>query len=153
MAQAVIRSLAVNAVKGNQRAQRLFTQLLTTTERENKRLADEWLDVAINYKVKWERELERRARYGIEAPAPLPHPDDIVINMKTGQVEINGPMTAEEKKTWDELREGKKAFQAELAYLEQLLRDEPDYPYRAQVEADMEHTKKMLEIIGRVVRG
>ena len=153
MAQAVIRSLAVNAVKGNQRAQRLFTQLLTTTERENKRLADEWLDVAINYKVKWERELERRARYGIEAPAPLPHPDDIVINMKTGQVKINGPMTAEEKKTWDELREGKKAFQAELAYLEQLLRDEPDYPYRAQVEADMEHTKKMLEIIGRVVRG
>lgn len=33
MAQAVIRSLAVNAVKGNQRAQRLFTQLLSTTER------------------------------------------------------------------------------------------------------------------------
>ena len=36
MAQAVIRSLAVNAAKGNQRAQRLFTELLFTTERENK---------------------------------------------------------------------------------------------------------------------
>ena len=35
MAQAVIRSLAVNAVKGNQLAQRLFTELLFTTEREN----------------------------------------------------------------------------------------------------------------------
>jgi hypothetical protein len=30
MAQAIVRSLAVNAAKGNQRAQRLFTQLLST---------------------------------------------------------------------------------------------------------------------------
>ena len=64
MAQAVIRSLAVNAVKGNQRAQRLFTELLFTTERENKRLHDEWLDVATTYKVEWDRELERRQRLG-----------------------------------------------------------------------------------------
>ena len=70
MAQAVIRSLAVNAVKGNQRAQRLFTELLFTTERENKRLHDEWLDVAITYKVEWERELERRERLGIEGQSP-----------------------------------------------------------------------------------
>tara|TARA_Y100000815_G_scaffold232876_2_gene223833 strand:+ start:67504 stop:67614 length:111 start_codon:yes stop_codon:yes gene_type:complete len=33
MAQAVIRSLAV--AKGNQRAQRLFTELLTSTERDD----------------------------------------------------------------------------------------------------------------------
>ena len=37
MAQAVIRSLAVNAAKGKQRAQRLFTELVTATERDNKR--------------------------------------------------------------------------------------------------------------------
>ena len=46
MAQAIVRAVAVNAVKGQQRAQRLFTELLTTTERENKALNDEWLDVA-----------------------------------------------------------------------------------------------------------
>ena len=40
MAQAVIRALAVNAAKGQQRAQRLFTELLTTTEREVRRLHD-----------------------------------------------------------------------------------------------------------------
>ena len=60
MAQAIVRSLAVNAVKGNQRAQRLFTELLTATERDNKRLHDEWLQTAIEYKVEWEKELERR---------------------------------------------------------------------------------------------
>ena len=80
MAQAVIRSLAVNAAKGNQRAQRLFTELLFTTERENKRLHDEWLDAAITYKVEWERELARRERLGITGPEPLPHPDHVVIN-------------------------------------------------------------------------
>ena len=75
MAQAVIRSLAVNAAKGNQRAQRLFTELLFTTERENKRLYDEYLDVAITYKIEWERELARRERIGIaggEEPLPIP---------------------------------------------------------------------------------
>src|SRR4029078_7462453 len=34
MAQAIVRAVAVNAVKGQQRAQRLFTELLTSTERE-----------------------------------------------------------------------------------------------------------------------
>ena len=74
MAQAVIRSLAVNAAKGNQRAQRLFTELLFTTERENKRLHDEWLDAAITYKVEWERELARRERLGSLDPNPCPIP-------------------------------------------------------------------------------
>ncbi len=32
MAQAIVRALAVNAVKGQQRAQRLFTELLITIE-------------------------------------------------------------------------------------------------------------------------
>ena len=51
MAQAVARSLAVNAAKGNQRAQRLFTELLTSVERDNKKFHDEWLQTAINHNV------------------------------------------------------------------------------------------------------
>jgi hypothetical protein len=101
MAQAVIRSLAVNAVKGNQRAQRLFTELLFTTERENKRLSDEWLNAAISYKVEWDKELARRERLGITGPDPLPHPDHVVNNMRRGEVSIKGPVTKEEKVQWD----------------------------------------------------
>ncbi len=151
MAQAVIRSLAVNAAKGNQRAQRLFTELLFTTERENKRLHDEWLDVATTYKVEWDRELERRQRLGIVAPDPLPHPDHIVINYRTGEVAIKGPMTKEEKARYDMFAKAKVEFQAELDELEQLLRDEPDYQYREQVLADIEHDKKLLDIVRRVI--
>src|SRR4029079_18583332 len=105
MVQAIVRSLAVNAAKGNQRAQRLFTQLLSTTERDNKQLHDEWLQTAINYKVDWERELERRAQHGIVAPAPIPHPDNVIIDMQTGTVRITGPMTKEEKASLDEILE------------------------------------------------
>ena len=151
MAQAVIRSLAVNAVKGNQRAQRLFTQLLTTVERGNKRLHDEWVETAIEYKIEWERELQRRERYGIEGPAPLPHPDHVVIDMKTGDVRITGPFTKEDKARYDKLAKAKADFQAELDELQQLLRDEPDYPYRDLVEADIEHDKKLLDVIRRVI--
>lgn len=150
MAQAVIRSLAVNAAKGNQRAQRLFTELLFTTERENKRLHDEFLDVAITYKIEWERELARRERLGITGgEEPLPHPDHVIINFRTGEVSIKGPATKEEKARYDLFAKGKVEFTAELEELEQLLRDEPQY--REHILADIEHTKKMLEIVKRVI--
>lgn len=151
MAQAVIRSLAVNAVKGNQRSQRLFTELLFTTERENKRLHDEWLDTAITYKVEWERELARRERFGTTGPDPLPHPDHVVVDMRSGLVSINGPATKEEKERYDLFAKSKIEFQAELEELEQLLRDEPEYQYRAQVLVDIAQNKKLLDIIRRVI--
>jgi hypothetical protein len=97
MPRSIVRSLAVNAAKGNQRAQRLFTQLLSSVEKDNKRLHDEWLQTAINYKVEWDTELERRRQLGIQAPDPVPHPDHVIIDMQTGSVRIAGPMTKEEK--------------------------------------------------------
>ena len=152
MAQAVIRSLAVNAAKGNQRAQRLFTELLTSTERDNYRLHQEWLDTAIGYKTSWENELARRHQLGItDAPEPLPHPDHIIIDMKTGSVRITGPMTREEKPYWDELRARKKENEEEIAELEGILRDEPDSPYRKQVVKELEHARKIRSLIARVV--
>ena len=78
MAQAVVRSLAINAAKGQHRAQRLFAEMLSSTERQNKALSDEWLNTAIEYKVEWERELHRRQTHGItNLPPPLPHPDHL----------------------------------------------------------------------------
>lgn len=151
MAQAVVRSLAVNAAKGQQRAQRLFTQILSATERENKRVHDEWLETAIEYKVDWERELERRKRLGIDAPAPLPHPDDIVVDMRTGSVRVKGPMTKEEKVLWDEFRERKKECDRSIVEMEGMLEQEPDYPHRQFVLDDIEHEKRIRAMITRVI--
>lgn len=124
--QAVIRSLAVTAARGNQRSQRLFTDLLKCVERDNKALHDEWLQTAMEYKVEWERELERRQRLGIKAPDPIPHPDDIVVNLQAGTVEIRGPATKGEKGVRDQLRQMKKECDEEIARLEVLLSADPD---------------------------
>src|SRR5690606_1597010 len=124
MAQAIVRAVAVNAVKGQQRAQRLFTEMLTTTERENRALHNEFLDAAMTYKIEWDRELERRRLLGItDLPDPLPHPDHIVLDMHTGTVRIAGPATKEEKKLWDLIKDRRANFQAEVRELQDLADD------------------------------
>jgi hypothetical protein len=55
------------------------------------------LEQAVDYKVRWEVELERRKRLAIAGPEPVPHPDDVHIDLRTGEVHITGPMTREEK--------------------------------------------------------
>ena len=151
LAQAVVRSLAVNAAKGQHRAQRLFAEFLSATETANKRLHDEWLATAIEYKTEWERELERRKHLGIEAPDPIPHPDDIEIDVGTGEVIVKGPFTREEKERLDFLRERKTAFQKEIAELRQELADNPDHEHRAFLEDEIAHYKKVVGMIRKVI--
>lgn len=151
MAQAVVRSLAVNAAKGNQRAQRVFTQLLTAVERDNKKLHDEWLQTAINYKVEWDQELERRTRLGITGPAPLPHPDDVIIDMNTGLVRIKGPMTKEDKVKWDKVLYHKQEAELNIQELKEILKAEPDHPERKEIEDEIKHSERTFETIKRAL--
>jgi hypothetical protein len=39
----------------------------------------------------------------LEVPDPIPHPEDISVNVVTGTIVIKGPMTPEEKVSWDRL--------------------------------------------------
>ena len=112
---------------------------------------DAWLETAIDYKIEWERELERRKRLGIEAAEPIPHPDDIEIDMRTGQVIVKGPFTKEEKARLDWARERKAAFEKELAELRQELIDNPDHEYRKFIEDDIAHAEKIIAIIRRAI--
>ncbi len=151
IAQAVVRSLAVNAAKGKIRAQELFTEMLAATERANKRLHDEWLETAIVYKTEWERELERRRRHGVVAPDPVPHPDDIEIDMRTGDVIVRGPMTMEEKTRLDELQLRRTEFEDEVVELQRMLEEETEHPHRQQIEADIAHDRRILDLINRIL--
>ena len=151
IAQAVIRSLTLSAAKGQPRAQRLFTELLSSTEQANKRLHEEWLETAINYKVSWEKELAYREKTGSTGPEPLPHPDDVIIDMNIGDVRIKGPMTKEEKNRWDEFRERKAECDRSIVEDEQLLRDNPDYEYKQSVIDNIEHEKTIRAIISKII--
>lgn len=148
MAQAVMRSLAVTAAKGNTRAQKLFSELLAETELSNKQAEDEWLQTMIEYKADWEQELERRAFHGItNLPDPLPHPDDIIVDFRKNTVAIHGPMDKRELAELDNCLRRRHNIEAELQYLKES-RNDPDFvPHLAQLECDIVLIKRLLEII------
>lgn len=99
--------------------------MLETVERQNKALHDEYLKTVIDYKNDWEQELARRKRLGIILPDPLPQPDHISVDIRTGQVRSLGPWTKEEKVKWDNLRERKKECDRAIASYEEDLRRNP----------------------------
>ncbi len=99
--QAAVRSLAISAMKGSRLSQRALAELVQQVET---RKADERLTIlenAFDYKQKWTAELARRRSQGIEADDPIPHPDDLVIDMRTGHVRTEGPLDEREKEEWD----------------------------------------------------
>ena len=152
MAQAIVRALAVNAAKGQHRAQRLFAEMLSATESQNKALADAWLETAIEYKVDWERELHRRERLGItDLPPPLPHPDQVKIDMNTGEAWIEGPATKEqvaELEQWQSRRDG---YVEDLDWLRQELDSAEDDADRMGLVTDIRHAEKMLALIEQIL--
>ena len=150
MAQAIIRSLAVNAAKGLQRSQRLFTELLAEVETSRRQLNEQWFEAAVNYKVEWERELARRARLGITGEEPLPHPDHVVIDLNEGTVQIRGPATKEEKRQLERWRHFREVFVEELVELREALA-EPGCENVVDVEAEIARTEKAIAIIDTII--
>ena len=145
MAQAVVRSLAVNAAKGQHRAQRLFAEMLSTTERQNKQLADEWLNVAMDYKIEWDRELARRDARGItHLPEPLPHPDQVKIDMNIGGAWIEGPVTKEDAAKLEWLAERRDDVCKELEELRQNLETERNEALRKLILDEIERNEALL---------
>ena len=44
--------------------------------------------------------MRRREKLGITGPEPLPHPDDLIVDMRSGKVTHRGPMIEREKDWW-----------------------------------------------------
>ncbi|MCT2541262.1 DUF5681 domain-containing protein [Sedimentimonas flavescens] len=150
MVQAVMRSVTVNAVKGQHRAQRLFAELLASVEASRKLHSDETFKSALDYKITWERELNRRARLGItDLPEPVPHPDHIMLDMDAGEVRVLGPLTQAEKDVLENLRRRKDALDAELVAIAEMLETESEQGMRDMLERDAERTRTLLRAIER----
>ena len=147
LAKAVMRALAVNAARGQLRSQQVFTKLLSETERARKALTDRMLEMAIDYKYDWERELERREKFGISGPEPLPHPDDVHIDLTTCQVTFKGPMTKEDKAEWDRLYDRVEESDREIAYLTDKLKKTRSKRYRSMFEDDLAHERRIRQVI------
>jgi hypothetical protein len=152
MAQAVMRSIAVNAAKGQHRAQRLFAELLAQTESARKILHDQLLDRAIEYKVSWERELRRREMLGItDLPDPIPHPDHVLVDFRSGTVRFAGPMTKEEKAEWDQILSWRQSLLDSIEGLEDALTAEEDPEEIADIHRHLVVAQETLAKIDQAI--
>ena len=152
VAQAVIRSMAINAAKGQNRAQRLFAELLASTESTRKIMHDRLMESAFEYKIEWQKELFRRERLGItDLPDPLPHPDHVRVDMRAGTVHFAGPMTPEEKAEWDDLVQTKQILVDAIANLTDALETEDDEAERESILDHIRIGREQLEHIRKAI--
>lgn len=96
------------------------------------------MGAAIDYKKACYAELRRREKQGIKGPDPLPHPDDVIIDMRTGSVAIRGPMSEAEKDLWLLADTQKTELRKKIRDRERKLKRGPDHPDRAVLLKDIE---------------
>lgn len=114
--QAVFRAMGVAAMKGNRFAKKAMAELVTNLEQRDADARSELFGNALDYKRSWTEEIERCERQNLPIPEPLPHPDDVIIIPKTGDVRIQGPQTKEQKAHCDEGRARRIEAQEEVNY-------------------------------------
>lgn len=114
--QAVMRAMGVAAMKGNRLSQKTLADMVQRVEAAEKASRMEALENFLNYKMKWSEEIGRCERSGLPDPAPLPHPDDVILDFRKGTVSIKGPMTKEEKAEWDKRLARRNDAQSEVSY-------------------------------------
>jgi Family of unknown function (DUF5681) len=115
--QAVLRSVALQAAKGQQRAQRMLIDVLGVVEGERRKDREKLFGLVVDYKQFHEKEIALARRFGVPEPSPLPHPDSLIVDPFGGSVILRGPWTAEEKEECDKLQLMKRQLQEELGEL------------------------------------
>jgi hypothetical protein len=142
MIQAVMRSLGVAAVKGNHRAQLALTGLVQAAEQRQLDDHRAIFESVLEYKIYWKDVFERCDSIGKPRPEPVPHPDDIVVNGRTGEVIFNGPFDDAEKAQWENLALRKADALEEIAYHRKQLKRSRGDPARHE---------KMIEVEQRLI--
>lgn len=151
MVKAVVRSMGVTAVKGKVHAQKQFTTLVSEVETRQREERDNLLKEALKYKIYWDDELARRKRLNIDLPEPLPHPDDIHINLVTSEVVVNGPMLEGELREVDRYLDIVRASEKEIADIELELITETDASKREGLLWFLEEEKRHVELVQRLI--
>jgi hypothetical protein len=148
---AIVRTVAVNAAKGNNRAAQHFTQMVKVVEDQNKASYDDYVRTMIEYKCEWEREIVLSQKHGLPVPQPVPHPDDIGVNYNTGEVRITGPFCKEDIPMWEKMRARKKECDSEIARINADLKSRKMQKYKEFLLKDLAHEERIREIICRAL--
>lgn len=99
MKEAITRSLATKAVKGDFRSQKFALVRLAEIARRTSEEEHRLFDSAVQLKEEKLAELKRRMAAGEKHPEVYPHPDDIYVDYN-GNIDIVGPLSVEQKEYW-----------------------------------------------------
>lgn len=141
--QASMRALAISAMKGSRLSQKQLSDIVRAVEARRNAEHLETLEAVIEYKQKWTAELERRQRLGISAPEPVPHPDNIFVDLLSGKIEVEGPMNDKEKAFWEERFRRMTEAQEEVSVFAQRHRNARD-PRRKALWLDEWHFEQRI---------
>ncbi len=121
-AAAVMRSIGLKAMKGEPRSQKLFAEILLSTEAKKQKDHVENFETLLDYKRGATAELERREKHGLtDLPPVIPHPDDVILNMRTGEAMVYGPISEEELKMLERAKRTRAVQIDELQFLNDAL--------------------------------
>lgn len=113
--KAVFRSLGVSAMKGNRLAQATMAELVRGIEEEDRQTRSSHFEAACEYKIGWQEAFAHARKNGLPEPDVVPHPDDVILDMRRAEVRYEGPMTPEEKRKWDRMLEFRDELQTEIS--------------------------------------
>lgn len=101
--QLVIRAAYAAAMRGDRWALRLLMErnhLIESSEREER---VENFTTMVKYQADGRYAIAKARAAGLPEPLLVPHPDDIIIDMKTGETAICGPVTPEDRAEWHDV--------------------------------------------------
>jgi hypothetical protein len=137
MAEAMVRSLAIKAVKGDTRSQKIFLNLKDKVDEKREKEINDTVDVAFKYKVYWEETLKQWKLNRIIRDDPIPHPDDIIVDMQTGSIHMEGPMDHKEKDKWDDMVKKFADLENNIIDLQEYLNNPKNKKHRELIESDL----------------
>lgn len=95
-AQAILRSIMVDGVKGNRLAKKSALELMERKEREAfQRQVDRYMYFA-KKKAEGEAEIARCKKLGLPPPRSFPHPDDILLDDAKLEAHLLGPISEDD---------------------------------------------------------
>jgi hypothetical protein len=149
MAQAILRSLAVSAVKGNFKAQVAITNLIQATQDRALDGRRAVYEAATEYKRHWRREFAECDRQGIPRPEPVPHPDEVIVDENTLLVRHNGPENHDQKAEWDQMLERKEGWEEDLKAAKAAKEEHPELAHI--IDQEIEHAGYIIRLIDQTV--
>ena len=156
IAQAIVRSMAVNAVRGDQRSQKTFTDLVSWVETDNKAHYDEYAQAMLDYKFDWEREFERLKALGLPIPDLPLHPDEITVDEETGLIKVRGTFNREEKERREKIKDQLRKRKQEALEAIETYKAEMENPDNADIkhliQDDLDFETKIYERLSRALK-